>query len=74
MNLILDCACNVEGSLKSDGSLCTSNDQCPCSSDGICTCILGYTGDKCDECVAGYFNLDKEGFNCTGNHADQFKQ
>ena len=66
INFIKECSCNVDGSLNSDGSKCTSTDKCPCNTDGICTCKIGYTGDKCDECEASYFNLEKEGFNCIG--------
>ena len=60
---VVDCPCNIDGSLKTDGSVCTYADPCPCSSNGICTCRIGYTGDNCVECEAGYFDTD-------GNHFD----
>ena len=44
-----DCLCNIEGSLKSDNATCTNVDPCPCNIDGVCTCKLGYIGDKCDD-------------------------
>ena len=26
-----------------------------CNSDGICSCKIGYIGDKCDSCASGYY-------------------
>ena len=43
-----ECLCNIEGSLKSDKSTCTSTDPCPCNSDGVCTCSTGFGEDKCN--------------------------
>ena len=54
----LDCACYIDGSLKVDGSDCTSNDECPCDTNGLCSCGIGYTGEKCDKCVSGYYDFD----------------
>ena len=54
----LDCECYIDGSLKADGSICTSTDPCPCDLNGACTCGIGYMGNKCDECKSGYFDLD----------------
>ena len=69
--LIIECACYIDGSLKTDGSMCTSFDPCPCDSNGSCKCGIGYAGDKCDKCEAGYFDLDGNGANlvasCSGN-------
>ena len=59
----LDCACYIDGSLKADGSICTSTDPCPCEANGACTCGIGYIGNKCDECKSGFFDLD-------GNESD----
>ena len=68
----LDCACYNNGSLKDDGSICTSTDPCPCDSNGACACGVGYIGNKCDECKSGYFDLDGNDSdsiaNCTGEH------
>ena len=58
MNNNLDCACYIDGSLKDNGSICTSTDPCPCDSNGACACGVGYIGNKCDECKSGYFDLD----------------
>ena len=54
----LDCACSIGGSLKNDGSICSATDSCPCDINGICTCEIGHTGDKCDECESGYYGTD----------------
>ena len=57
--------------MKDDGSVCTSNDSCPCDLNGHCTCALLYMGVKCNKCKAGFFDLDgndSDTFaNCTGN-------
>ena len=55
----LDCGCFIDGSLKADGSFCTSADPCPCDSEGICTCGIGYIGGKCDQCHSGYYDVDE---------------
>ena len=31
-------------------------DDISCSSDGICNCIEGYDGDKCELCAEGYYH------------------
>ena len=49
------CLCNTEGSLKLDGSVCTLTDPCPCDSDGLCTCRIGSTGEKCNQCEVIHF-------------------
>ena len=68
-NEITDCLCNSGGSLKNDGSVCTSNDPCQCDLKGQCTCALGYKGQKCNKCEAGFFDLDGRDYdsfaNCT---------
>ena len=64
-SLIIECACYIDGSLKTDGSMCTSIDPCPCDSNGSCKCGIGYSGDKCDECEAGYFDLDRNNLDST---------
>ena len=70
INNNLECACYVDGSLKADGSICSSTDPCPCDSNGACACGVGYIGNKCDECKSGYFDLDGNESNsitsCTG--------
>ena len=67
----LDCGCFIDGSLKADGSICTSIDPCPCNSEGICTCETGYIGDKCNQCDLGYYDVDENDSDslatCTGN-------
>ena len=74
--LIIDCACYIDGSLKADFSICTSFDPCPCDSNGSCKCGKGYTGDKCDVCEEGYFDLDGNGSNlvanCSGNQTNKY--
>ena len=65
----IDCLCNSDGSLKDDGSVCTSNDPCQCDLNGQCTCALSYKGEKCNKCEAGFFDLDGRDYdsfaNCT---------
>ena len=67
----LDCVCFIDGSLKTDGSICTSIDPCPCDSEGICTCETGYIGDKCNQCDSGYYDADENESDslatCAGN-------
>ena len=69
-NCGIDCPCNINGSLKNDDSACTPTDPCPCDSNGVCTCSIGYTGDNCVECETGYFDSDGNNFDssstCTG--------
>ena len=45
--LILDCACNAEGSTSSE-----------CDSFGKCDCKNGYAGEKCNSCSDGYFTVE----------------
>ena len=47
---ILECLCNTFGSEDTN----CSNDE------GICTCKEGYTGDKCDSCAEGYFQVNND--------------
>ena len=42
--IFLDCECGSTGSNSTN-----------CDTDGKCTCILGYIGDKCEPCVSGYY-------------------
>ena len=76
-NEITDCLCNSGGSLKNDGSVCTSNDPCQCDLKGQCTCALGYKGQKCNKCEAGFFDLDGRDFdslaNCTSKSTKTYK-
>ena len=44
--LIPDCFCNEQG----------SNDI-TCDDNGICSCRVNFTNDKCDTCAAGYFDF-----------------
>ena len=50
-----DQLCNVDGSLKNDGSACTIGKACPYDYDEMCTCAEGYTGEKCDFKETGIF-------------------
>ena len=59
----LDCACYIDGSLNALGFVCTSTEPCPCQSKGVCNCVTGFTGDKCDNCELGYYDAD-------GNESD----
>ena len=52
MILFVVCTCNSFGSVKSDDSAC--NNKC-CNDDGTCKCSIGYTGDDCNICDAGYY-------------------
>ena len=65
----IDCPCNINGSLKNDDSACTPTDPCPCDSNGVCTCSIGYTGDNCVECETGYFDLDGNNFDSSSTCA-----
>ena len=66
-NVVLDCACSIVGSLKSDGSFCSATDPCPCNTNGICSCEIGHAGDKCDECETGYYDTDGSS-SCIGKY------
>ena len=46
-HLIIDCNCNVQGSLTNS---CNSNGVCICKNDNI-------VGDKCTECKPGLINF-----------------
>ena len=61
----IDCDCYINGSIDADGSICINSKPCPCDTNGICTCQLGYMGDKCDKCQAGYFDLDENNLDST---------
>ena len=63
-----ECLCNIFGSLKSDNNACTTDNSCPCNTDGVCTCGMGYAGDKCDICTSQYF---KSGSVCHLPYDDQ---
>lgn len=49
MNRLQTCGCSVTGSVKS---------QCN-PKTGICTCRLGYEGEKCNRCSHGYYGYPK---------------
>ena len=66
-HIVLDCACSIGGSLKSDGSICRATDPCPCDTNGICSCEIGHAGDKCDECETGYYDTD-DSSSCIGKY------
>ena len=53
-HFILECNCDCVGS---ESASCTDN-------DGACTCKVGYSGVKCENCDEGFFR-DEEG-NCIG--------
>ncbi|XP_052250966.1 multiple epidermal growth factor-like domains protein 10 isoform X2 [Dreissena polymorpha] len=40
--------CHLDCSTGCQGSICTKE-------TGACTCLWGYTGDKCDSCQVGYY-------------------
>ena len=65
----VDCSCNIDGSLKNDESVCTSTDPCPCDINGVCTCRIGYTGDNCIECEAGYYDVGGNNFDSSSTCA-----
>ena len=46
----LDCGCTPEGT-QNDGAVEICDDV-----SGECSCETGYTGDKCNECDAGYYD------------------
>ena len=55
--------------MKNDDSVCTSADPCPCDSNGVCTGRIGYSGDNCVECKAGYFDTDGNNFDSSSTCA-----
>ena len=61
----IDCDCYINGSIDADGSICINSKPCPCDTNGICTCQLGYMGDKCNKCQAGYFDFDGNNLDST---------
>ena len=59
--IILDCGCNSHGTNTENGTaICDS-------SFGNCSCTTGYSGQKCDHCVNGYFITNPGGSNSTCN-------
>ena len=42
--LFLECECDISGSNSTS-----------CDTVGNCTCKSGFTGEKCDTCLSGYF-------------------
>ena len=55
VSIYLACECNSQGSIRHDGSPCYN--KC-CNDNGSCTCKKGYTGDKCNDCDEGYYEVD----------------
>lgn len=49
-NRCVHCGCSVVGSYSEQ-----------CNSDGVCTCKPGVGGDKCDQCLPGYYGLTEAG-------------
>ena len=47
--LLLACSCNTVGT--SDGTDTCADDT------GVCTCAVGFTGDKCDSCDTDYYGV-----------------
>ena len=74
---ISDCGCYIDGSIKADGSFCTSTDSCPCNGNGVCTCRIGYFGEKCEKCKVGYYDADGNdsdtSASCKGMHNTSYK-
>ena len=65
-NSILGCKCNMLGSTTADYSDCV--DKC-CNEGGSCTCIMGYSGSDCNDCIVGHYYVSAtvNGENtCTG--------
>ena len=56
IKIVSECGCNGVG---------TTN-VTSCDSEGVCSCKIGYTGDKCDECEPGYYSEDGE--TCLGKN------
>ena len=63
--LIVACNCDTLGS---DNLNCTSNGVCSCkrgyTGDKCNLCASGYTGNECNECASGY--LKEQTGECTG--------
>ena len=45
--LLIACRCNAEGS-----------ESIECSELGVCTCKPNVTGDKCDETIVGWYDIE----------------
>ena len=43
-NCMTECLCDTVGSI-----------DLSCNANGICSCNVGYDGDKCDQCATGYY-------------------
>ncbi|KAM5125389.1 laminin subunit beta-2-like, partial [Mantella aurantiaca] len=56
------CVCNFLGT---DGSVCSSRDECRCNkASGQCQCLPNVQGQTCDRCSANFWNL-ASGKGCT---------
>ena len=51
--LLLDCACNLNGSMDNNCNNVTGN----------CSCLENVVGKRCDQCLPDFYNFP----NCTGN-------
>ena len=67
-NNILACDC-FEGGSMDNTTACTDSATCPCNDNGVCQCDEGYTGDKCNQCLLGFFDNDGNATDNTANCA-----